>query len=58
MQQHQHRAARNLFAEHKGIDSKISKQRDPYHREKPIQQFISEVKEAIEKYDLNLNLIN
>ena len=53
MQQHQHRAARNLFAEYKGIDSKVSKQRDPYHREKPIPQFISEVKEAIKKYDLN-----
>jgi len=53
MQQHQHRAARELFAEHKGIDNKVLKQKDPYHREKSIPQFINEVKEAIEKYKIN-----
>ena len=53
MQQHQHRAARDLFAKHKGIDSKVLKKKDPYHREKSIPQFIKEVKEAIEKYNIN-----
>jgi len=53
MQQHQHRAARDLFAQHEGIDSKIMKQRDPYHREKPIPKFIEEVKEARDKYGIN-----
>jgi len=33
MQQHQHRASRDLFAKYKGIDNKVLKQKDPYHRE-------------------------
>ena len=53
MQQHQHRTARNLFAESKGIDSKEIKIKDPYHREKPIATFIEEVESAIEKYHID-----
>ncbi len=53
MQQHQHRAARNLFAKHKSIDAEVLKKKDPYHREKPIPKFIEEVKEARDKYNIN-----
>ena len=57
MQQHQHRVARDLYAEHKGIESNTLKIKDPYHREKPIPHFINEVEDAIEKYDINFLFI-
>ncbi len=53
MQQHQHRAARDLFAKHSGKESKTLKKSDPYHREKPIPKFIEEVKHSIEKYKID-----
>ena len=53
MQQHQHRTARSHYANFKGIDGSVLKQKDPYHREKPIPHFIKEVKDTIEKYDIN-----
>jgi radical SAM superfamily enzyme YgiQ (UPF0313 family) len=36
MQQHQHRVSRDKYADFKGVDSKVLKMKDPYHREKPI----------------------
>lgn len=53
MQQHQHRGSRDLFAKHKGVDNKVLKKKDPWHREKPIPKFIEEVKVAIDKYNIN-----
>ena len=53
MQQHQHRSARNLYAESEGIDSKEIKLKDPYHREKPIITFIEEVKNAIKNHGID-----
>ena len=57
MQQHQHRVSRDLFAKYKGVDSKIAKQKDPYHREKPIPKFIEEVKKARDEYGINFVFI-
>jgi len=53
MQQHQHRASRDLYSKFKGLDDKGSKQRDPYHREKPISAFIEEVKNTIKNYNID-----
>ena len=53
MQQHQHRTARDLYAKFKNIDNKTIKQKDPYHREKPIRAFIDQVKDTIEKYRID-----
>ena len=53
MQQHQHRVARDNYANFKGIDRKELKIKDPYHREKPISKFIDEVKESVDKYNIN-----
>ena len=49
MQQHQHRTARSLFAEHSGTNQNS----DTYHREKPIEKFIDEVKYAIKEYKID-----
>ncbi len=57
MQHHQHKVSRDLFAKYKGIDNKVLKQKDPYHREKPIPQFINEIKEATKKYNINFVFI-
>ena len=53
MQQHQHRVARDNYSNFKGIKSGEAKIKDPYHREKPIPKFIDEVREAIDKYNIN-----
>jgi len=53
MQQHQHRVARDQYANFKGVDNKALKIQDPYHREKPIQKFIDEVKKSIDEYNIN-----
>jgi len=53
MQQHQHRTSRDLYTKFKGLDDKASKQRDPYHREKPIPTFIKEVEDTIKNYNID-----
>lgn len=53
MQQHQHRVSRDKYADFKGVDSKVLKMKDPYHREKPIPKFIDEVKKAIDQYGID-----
>ena len=53
MQQHQHKASRDIFTKFKGLEVKEAKENDPYHREKPIPAFIEEVRDAIKNYDIN-----
>ncbi len=53
MQQHQHRTSREKFAKFKGLNEKDSKDRDPYHREKPIPTFIKEIKDTIKNYSID-----
>lgn len=53
MQQHQHRASRDQYAEYAGIDKARNNKEDPYHREKTIPQFIEEVESAQKKYKLD-----
>ena len=53
MQQHQHKASRDIFTKFKGLEVKEAKENDPYHREKPIPAFIEEVHDAIKNYDIN-----
>jgi len=53
MQQEQHRVSREKYSEQKGISLSVAKVEDPYHREKPIDSFILEVKSAIDKYGID-----
>jgi len=53
MQQHQHRVAREKYAEFKKVEAGSLKKKDPYHREKPIPKFIEEVNNVIEKYSID-----
>jgi len=53
MQQHQHRVAREKYAKFNNVEANTLKKTDPYHREKPIEYFIKEVKAAIKNYKIN-----
>jgi len=53
MQQHQHRTAREKYADYAETDKALSNKNDPYHREKTIQQFVNEVVTAQKKYKLD-----
>lgn len=57
MQQYQHKIGREKFAKIKGLDLKLLVEKDPFHKEKPIDQFINELKDAIKKYDINYAFI-
>ena len=53
MQQHQHKTSRDQYAKFKGINDGALKQKDPYHREKPIPTFIKEAEDTIKKYNID-----
>ena len=53
MQQHQHRVAREKYAKLTNVEANTLKKTDPYHREKPIKNFIKEVKAAIKNYKID-----
>jgi radical SAM superfamily enzyme YgiQ (UPF0313 family) len=53
MQKHQHKVSREKYSKFSGLELTTLKKEDSFHREKPIDKFISEVKYAIENYGIN-----
>jgi len=53
MQQQQHKTARKMFSDYSKANGIKIEAADPYHREKPIEKFIDEVKAAIDAFGID-----
>jgi radical SAM superfamily enzyme YgiQ (UPF0313 family) len=53
MLRYQHQVGRERYSEFSGLELEALKKSDSFHREKPIDKFIEEVKSTIEEYNIN-----
>ena len=53
MLRYQHKVSQEKYCEFSKLESITLRKNDPFHREKPIDIFISEIKSAINKYNIN-----